>query len=177
MILFAIFLLPLVAVRAATNTTQTPPQFDPTSTVCPGNCIGTYTKAQFASNACFGTVGSCVCFGTQDSPPLGGLTTCLQGTCSMSSADTQSYIGSLLAFEGCTVSSMGTSFHSGTTLTSGGVTMGGPGGFPSASVTTGASAPKSSKNGGITIHAHRSSRITTLIPTLSMLLLALVRVS
>ncbi|KAJ7137218.1 hypothetical protein C8R46DRAFT_1137911 [Mycena filopes] len=96
---------------SAANTTQTPPQFDPDSKVCPGSCLGQYVNNQFAVGNCFGTVGLCVCTGTQDSPPLGNLTSCLESsTCNMSAADSQTYISGLLSFEGCTVTS--TSIHS-----------------------------------------------------------------
>ncbi|KAJ7762604.1 hypothetical protein B0H16DRAFT_1455642 [Mycena metata] len=92
-------------------TAQTPPQYDPDSEVCPGNCLGQYVNNQFAVGNCFGTTGSCVCIGTLDSPPLGNLTSCLQSsTCNMSAADAQTYISGLLKFEGCSVTS--TSVHS-----------------------------------------------------------------
>ncbi|KAJ7860348.1 hypothetical protein B0H13DRAFT_2074005, partial [Mycena leptocephala] len=53
-----VFLAPFLAVRAA-NVTTTPPEYDPTSTVCPGNCLGTYTNAKFAEGTCLWVMFSC----------------------------------------------------------------------------------------------------------------------
>ncbi|KAJ7140898.1 hypothetical protein C8R44DRAFT_238350 [Mycena epipterygia] len=149
-------LVPLLTARAA-NVTKTPPQFDPDSTVCPGNCLGTYTNAQFASNNCSGTVGFCVCTGTLDSPPLGNLTTCLEGsTCKMSTADTQSYITSLLAFEGCTstFSSVSRDSEVDSTSTSGGGTA-----VPGSGSGSGPPAAASSKTGGAVSYPAHSDRL------------------
>ncbi|KAJ6603688.1 hypothetical protein B0H10DRAFT_2440502 [Mycena sp. CBHHK59/15] len=114
------FLLgPLLCARADT----TPAQYDPDSQSCPGSCLGTYTNAQFASGNCFGTIGFCVCSGTLDSPPLGNLTACLTGAaCSMSLADTQTYITGLVAFEGCSSSALSSAYDSSSsTLSNGGL--------------------------------------------------------
>ncbi|KAJ7443005.1 hypothetical protein FB451DRAFT_1376830 [Mycena latifolia] len=172
MILFGLFLLPLMTVGAATTGDQTPPQYDPKSTVCPGNCLGTYVNEQVAAGF-FGTVGSIVCFGTQDSPPLGNLTTCLQGpTCSLSTADTQTYISGLLAFEGCTITStsVDTTINSASPSTSGsGLGTSFPGGLPSVS---GGPPPaeSSSKNGGAVGYAPRSGRLLAVGVALSGML-------
>ncbi|KAJ6594666.1 hypothetical protein B0H19DRAFT_1247323 [Mycena capillaripes] len=146
-------LAPFLAVHSA-NITVTPPEYDPESTVCPGNCVGTYTHAQFAAGACFGTVGICLCEGTQDSPPLGDLKSCLEGsTCSMSAADTETYISGLLAFEGCTVTSTSVHLDSGSTSTSGRVDQGT--GLPSGPGQPGASTP-SKPDGALTYSAQFS---------------------
>ncbi|KAJ7633694.1 hypothetical protein B0H17DRAFT_1217513 [Mycena rosella] len=111
MLLFALLLVSLITVHSAT--TQTAPQYDP-----PALGTASYANAQFAAGTCSGLVGDCVCVGTLDSPPLGNLTTCLQGpTCSMSAVDTQTYISGLLACEGCTStsSSLHTEINSGST--------------------------------------------------------------
>jgi hypothetical protein len=103
-----------------------------------------------------GTVGICVCTGTLDSPPLGDLTSCLEGsTCKMSAADTQTYISGLLAFEGCTVTSSSVNINSDSTSTSGGVlgTGGLPISGPSFPGQPSASAP-AKPNGVITYSAH-----------------------
>ncbi|KAJ7633400.1 hypothetical protein DFH06DRAFT_1222723 [Mycena polygramma] len=117
-----LLLAPLLVVHSANTTT--PPQFDPQSPVCPGLCLGTYTKPRFSNGTCLyvflpqpqlaeldlgkhsATVGLCVCTGAQESPPLGDLKSCLESTtCKMSDTDTETYITQLLAFEGCSVSS------------------------------------------------------------------------
>ncbi|KAJ7121978.1 hypothetical protein C8R43DRAFT_49591 [Mycena crocata] len=131
-----ILLFPLLAVHAITTQSQvraatppTPPEFDPKSKVCPGNCYGTYFDSQLAKGNClFGTAGMCLCDATLASPPLGDLNTCLQGpTCKMSAADTQNYTAALLKFEGCTHIAESTHIDTATTSTTG---PGGQSGLP-----------------------------------------------
>ncbi|KAJ6497969.1 hypothetical protein C8R47DRAFT_314779 [Mycena vitilis] len=141
-----LLLAPLLVVHSAITTT--PPQFDPQSPVCPGLCLGTYTKPRFSNGTCFATVGLCLCTGAQESPPLGDLKSCLGSpTCNMSDTDTETYITQLLAFEGCSVSSSSVHVSSDSTSTSGGQST-----VPPASVGRSVSgqppASTSSKTGG-----------------------------